>query len=106
MRITKIVRAVYLTEIRTLPSLNCQKHSKINQRPIVQGLLNISMLILRTQHLLLMTLPGLHSNHLIFNYWNKEITSYVIFVFITLFALSLYGCEHLTKTGGMEMIGF
>ena len=48
MRITKIVRAVYLTEIRTLPSLNCQKHSQINQRPIVQGLLNISMLILRT----------------------------------------------------------
>ena len=106
MRITKIVRAVYLTEIRTLPSLNCQKHSQINQRPIVQGLLNISMLILRTQHLLLMTLPGLHSNHLIFNYWSKEITSYVIFVFITLFALSLYGCEHLTKIGGMEMIGF
>ena len=42
----------------------------------------------------------------IFNYWREKLISYFIFVFITLFALSLYGCEHLTKAGGMEMMDF
>ena len=48
--------------------------------------------------------PGLHTNHLISNYWSEELISYFIFVFVNLFALSLYGCEHLTKAGGMEMM--
>ena len=105
-RNTEIGRAVYVTEIRMLPNLNCQYHSQINQRPVVQGLVNISMLVLRTQYLLLMTPPGLHTNHLISNYWSEKLICYFIFVFVILFALSLYGCEHLTKAGEIEMMDF
>ena len=105
-RNTEIGRAVYVTEISMLLSLNRQYHSRINQRPVVQGLVNISMLVLRTQYLLLMTPPGLHTNHLISNYWSEKLICYFIFVFVILFALSPYGCEHLTKAGGMEMMDF
>ena len=104
MCITKIGRTVYLTQIRMLPTLNRQCHNHINKRPVAQGLVNMSMLILRTQYLLLMTPPGLHINHLISNYWREKLTSYFISVFVTLFTLSLYGCEHLTKAGGMQMM--
>ena len=99
-----IGRAVYLTQIRMLPNLKRQYHNQINQRPGAQGLVNMSMLIPRIQHLLLMTPPGLHTNHLISNYWSEKLTSYFIIIFVTLFALSLYGCKHLTKAGGMEMM--
>ena len=88
------------------PNLSLQHHSKIIQRPLVQGLANIFMLILRTQHLLLMTPPGLHTKHLISNYLSEKLITCFIFVFINLFAFSLYDCEHLTKTGGMEMMDF
>ena len=104
MLITKVGRAVYLTQIRMLPNLNRQYHNQINQRPVAQALVNMSMLIHRTQHLLLMTSPGLHTNHLISNYWSEKITRYFIFVFLTLFVLSLCGCEHLAKAGRMEMM--
>ena len=40
--------------------------------------------------------------------WNRQYQSQINQdqwpVFITLIALSLYGCEHLTKSGGMEML--
>ena len=68
IRITKIGRAVYLTQIRILSNLNHQYHNQINQRPVAQRIVNMSMLILRIQHLLLMTPPGLHTSHLISNY--------------------------------------
>ena len=51
-----------------------------------------------------MTPSGLHTNHLISNYWSEKLASYFKFVFVTLDALSLYRCEHLTKAGGMEMM--
>ena len=35
--ITKIGRAVYLTEIPMIPNLNPQYHNQINQRPVAQG---------------------------------------------------------------------
>ena len=94
IRITKIGRAVYLTQIRILSNLNHQR------------IVNMSMLILRIQHLLLMTPPGLHTSHLISNYWSEKFTRYFIFVFVTLFVLSLYGCEQFIEVGRMEMIDF
>ena len=106
IRITKIGRAVYLTQIRILSNLNHQYHNQINQRPVAQRILNMSMLILRIQHLLLMTPPGLHTSHLISNYWSEKLTRYFIFVFVTLFVLSLYGCEQFIEVGRMEMIDF
>ena len=57
-----------ITEIRMLPNLNHQYHSRINKRSVAQELVKLSMLILRTQHLLLMTTPGLHINHLTSSY--------------------------------------
>ena len=91
-RITKIGRAVYLTEIRMLHSLNRQYHSRINQRPVVQGLVNISMLILWTQHLLLKTLPDLHPKHLflITRVKNLSATSYLFYYFICFIAIWLW----------------
>ena len=53
-----------------------------------------------------MTPPGLHTKHLISNYLSEKLITCFIFVFINLFAFSLYDCEHLTKTGGMEMMDF
>ena len=79
----QINNPVYLTQIRMLPNLNRQYHNQINQRPVAQGLVNMSMSIIRTQYLLLMTPPGLHTNHLISNYWSEKLSSYFIFVFVT-----------------------
>ena len=53
-----------------------------------------------------MTPPGIHTNHLFLITGVKNLSAHFVFVFITLFALSLYGCEHLTKAGGMEMMDF
>ena len=91
-------RSTYAPQFEpTVPQLNESETSS-------SGLENMSMLILRTQHLLLMTPPSLHTNHLISNYWSEKHISYFIFIFVTLFALSLYGCKHLRKAGGMEMM--
>ena len=60
-----------------LPNLNRQYNNQINQRSAAQRLVNMSMLILRTQHLLLMTPPGLQTNYLIANYWSLSAISYL-----------------------------
>ena len=75
-----------------LHSLNRQYHSRINQRPVVQGLVNISMLILWTQHLLLKTLPDLHPKHLflITRVKNLSATSYLFYYFICFIAIWLW----------------
>ena len=87
MRITKTGRVVYLTEMHVLPNLNCQYHSQTYQRLVTQRLVNMCILSLITQQLLLMTPPGLRTNHLISNYCSEKLISYLIFLFSFLYCV-------------------
>lgn len=48
---------------------------------------NMCILSLITQQLLLMTPPGLHTNHLISNYCSEKLISYLIFLFSFLYCV-------------------
>lgn len=67
--------------------LSVPQSSQTYQRLVTQRLVNMCILSLITQQLLLMTPPGLHTNHLISNYCSEKLISYLIFLFSFLYCV-------------------